>query len=388
MTVRRVCFVVTSHIHYARSRLVMAALRDHPRLELVVAVGGSAILPHYGNALAALERDGFTANARIRMTIAGGDVVAMAKTTGHGISEFATALDMLAPDIVVLRGDRYEVLAAGVAAAYMNIPIAHIEGGDVSGSIDESVRHALTKLAHIHFATNAIAAARIRRMGEDPAYVFDVGCPEVEVAARCKGDIDSATINAQGVGADVDLSRPYLVVMHHPVTTETATNRTHTRTLLEAVDTCGVQAIWFWPNVDAGTDEVAKAIRVYREQRPPAAIRFAKYLLPDRFLALLAGAACLIGNSSAGIKEASFLGVPTINIGTRQSGRMRGPNVMDIAYDGAALADAIARQLDHGPYPSSDIYHGHDTAETIAETLASIALYTQKRFHDEEPPVR
>ena len=163
---RKVCFIITSQIHYARSKLILEAIREHPNLELQIAVAASAILPQYGDVLSAMEKDGFNADAKIIMTLAGGNPTAMAKTTGIGTTEFATAFDNLKPDIVVIRGDRYEVLAAATAAAYMNITVAHIEGGDVTGTIDESVRHAVTKLSHIHFTTNDAARKRVIKMGE------------------------------------------------------------------------------------------------------------------------------------------------------------------------------------------------------------------------------
>ena len=379
---RKVCVIITSHIHYGRSRRILHAIRDRKDLQLQIAIGASAILPQYGDVQKAMAEDGFTYDAKITMTLAGGTPVAMAKTTGIGITEFATAFENLEPDIVLVRGDRYEVLAAAVAAAYMNIPVAHIEGGDVTGSIDESVRHAVTKLAHIHFPTNALAAERILRMGEDPRFVQNVGCPELEGITETGETLTSEVINRLGVGAALDMEKPFLIVMHHPVTTESAENRAHTAALLESVDKSGMQALWFWPNVDAGTDDVAKAIRVYREHNPAPRMHFAKYVSPDTFTALLKRCVCIVGNSSAGIKEASYLGIPTVNVGTRQSGRLRAENVRDSSYDPADLAKTVAEQVKHGPYPQSDAYFKSNCAATIANLLATTPLYVQKRFHD------
>src|SRR3989338_6441718 len=187
MRKRKICFVVTSHIHYTRNKLVLDATRDHPRVELQIVVGGSAILPKYGEVLDLMQKDGFKCSAKITMVFEGGSPIAMAKTTGIGITEFATVFDNLNPDVVIVRGDRYEVLSAAIAASYLNIPVAHIEGGDVTGTIDESVRHAITKLAHIHFATNEVSLGRILRVGERPEYVFNVGSPELEFTASIRG---------------------------------------------------------------------------------------------------------------------------------------------------------------------------------------------------------
>lgn len=379
---RTVCVIITSHVHYGRTRRILRAIRNRKDLKLQIAIGASAILPQYGDVESAMKEDGFTHDAKITMTLAGGTPVAMAKTTGIGIVEFATAFENLEPDIVLVRGDRYEVLAAAAAAAYMNIPVAHIEGGDVTGSIDESVRHAVTKLAHIHFVTNEQARQRVLRMGERPDYVHDVGCPELEVLEDPDRELSSADINALGVGASLDLKKPFLIVMHHPVTTESAENRDHTRMLLEVIDKSGMQALWFWPNVDAGTDDVSKAIRVYREHHDVPHIHFAKYVSPDVFHALLRRCACVVGNSSAGIKEASYLGVPSVNIGSRQGGRMHAENVMECGYDAAALAKVIAAQAKKGRYPPSMLYYKPRCSDRIAEILATAPLYVQKRFHD------
>lgn len=376
---RQICFIITSHIHYSRSKLVLEAIRWRKDLKLQIAVAASAILPQYGDVLTAMERDGYRADARIIMTLAGGNPVAMAKTTGIGVTEFATAFDNLRPDVVVVRGDRYEVLAAAIAASYMNIPVAHIEGGDVTGSIDESVRHAVTKLAHIHLVTHDLASRRVVQMGENPAYVFNVGCPELEYIEKHAATITSDAINRYGVGDPLDLEKPFLMVMHHPVTTEES-NRDHTTLLLEVINDSGMQTLWFWPNVDAGTDDVAKAIRVFRENRHPHHIRFAKYVLPDEYMALLKKCACFVGNSSAGIKEASFLGIPVVNVGSRQQFRLRGPNVIDADYEREEIRRAIGKQIAQGRYEPSTIYYKKDCGKHIAELLATIPLYTQKRF--------
>ncbi|MCI0566098.1 UDP-N-acetylglucosamine 2-epimerase [bacterium] len=384
MNKRKICFVITSEIHYARNRLVLKELKKRPDIELQIVVGAGALLDFYGDVLPLLERDGFPCHAKIVMTLAGGSPIAMAKTAGVGIMEFATAFDNLRPDIVMLRADRYEMLAAAIAASYMNITVAHIEGGDVSGTIDEHVRHAITKLAHIHFATNEPAKERIIRMGENPDYVWNFGSPEIEMLSRGELRFDRKRINEIGVGKNIDLNGPYLIVMHHPVTTEVGRNRKHVEEALHAVHELGIPAVWFWPNPDAGTDETSEGIRAFRERENPKNIRFIKYLSPDDFLGLLHGAACLVGNSSAGIKECSFLGIPVVNIGTRQEGRMRGKNVIDVPYEKEAIKKAILKQrsISGGRYAPDHAYYQKGTSANIAEKLATVPLYMQKKFHD------
>jgi UDP-hydrolysing UDP-N-acetyl-D-glucosamine 2-epimerase len=290
---------------------------------------------------------------------------------------------MAAPDVVVICGDRFEQLAIAMAAAYLNITIAHIEGGDVSGSIDESVRHAITKLAHLHFVTNAAAERRVLAMGEDPAYVFNTGSLDVELAAHVTTTITSEQINALGVGHDVDIERPFLMVVQHPVTTE-ADNRAHLETTLKVMASLGLPTIWFWPNPDAGTGEMADSLRFMRERHPEltAQMRFITNVPAEDFVALLAHTACLVGNSSAGIKECSFLGTPVVNIGARQQGRLSAEHVMHVGYDAEEIGAAVATQLAHGRYEPSHLYYKPNASQSIVDALASATLYTQKRFHD------
>lgn len=379
---RKICFVITSKIHYGRSVLLLQELKKHPEVELQIVVGASAILSNYGDVLPIMKKDGFIPNAKITMTLEGGSPVAMAKTTGIGLAEFATVFDNLEPDIVVVRGDRYEVMSAALAAAYLNIPLAHIEGGDVTGNIDESVRHAITKLAHIHFTTNEESQKRVITMGEHPDYVFNVGCPGVECVSQHQGVLSPELINSIGVGDVIDIDQPYIIVMQHPVTTEVGKNREHITQTLSAIYNIGIPTIWFWPNVDAGTDEISKGIRVFREQYAPDHIRFIKYLEADQFISLLKGARCLVGNSSAGIKEASYLGIPVVNIGTRQQGRMKGHHIKDVGYNKDDIKAAIIEQLNHGVYKQNDMFFKQGSSMNMAHILATISLYTQKTFFD------
>jgi len=379
---RKICFVITSKIHYGRSKFILEEFKRRSDVELQIVVAASALLDTYGNVLDDLERDGFVVNDKIVMTLEGGNTVAMAKTAGVGIMEFTTAFDNLRPDIVVVRGDRYEVLSVAVAAAYLNIPVAHIEGGDVSGTIDESVRHAITKLSHIHFPTNELSESRIIRMGENPKYVYNVGSSDIEFVARSRFRVSEKLINYLGVGDIIDIDKTFLMVMQHPVTSEVGKNRKHIEETLHAVRELSIPTIWFWPNVDAGTDEVSKGIRNFRENEKSDHMRFLKYLPPEQFIGLLKRTACLVGNSSAGIKECSYLGVPTVNIGTRQNGRMRAENVIDATYEKSTIKRAIKQQLTHGPYPASAIYYKKGTSKKIAQILATIKPYSQKRFID------
>jgi UDP-hydrolysing UDP-N-acetyl-D-glucosamine 2-epimerase len=381
---RRICFPITSRAYYGRCQLLIKKLHAHPDLELELMLGGSILLDKYSRHIADdIEAGGFAIVASLFNVIEGGNHVAMAKTACLTALEFTNGLHAQDPDIVVICGDRFEQLAIAMAAAYLNKTLAHIEGGDVTGSIDESVRHAITKLAHIHFVTNTEAERRVLAMGEDPRYVYNTGSLDVELAARVEATLTNEIVNGYGVGHAVDVTGPFLMVIQHPVTTE-ADNRQHLETTLRAISMLDMPTIWFWPNVDAGTGEMAERLRHFREHHEAATakMRFITNVPADQFIALLKSTACVVGNSSAGIKECSYLGTPVVNTGGRQQGRLHADNVVHVAYDPEEICRAITAQVHHGRYAASLIYYQANTSQTIVEVLAGVDLYTQKRFHD------
>jgi UDP-hydrolysing UDP-N-acetyl-D-glucosamine 2-epimerase len=381
---RRICFPITSRAYYGRSQLLIKKLHAHPEIELELMLGGSILLDKYSRHIADdIEAGGFSISGSFLNVIEGGNHVAMAKTACLTALEFTNGLHTLSPDVVVICGDRFEQLAIAMAAAYLNLTLAHIEGGDVTGSIDESVRHAITKLSHFHFVTNEDARRRVLAMGEDPRHVYNTGSLDVELAARVETVLTSDQLNAYGVGHSVDLTQPFLLVVQHPVTTE-RDNRAHIQTTLEAVAHADLPAVWFWPNADAGTAEMAETLRHVREQHGELTerMRFITNVPAEEFISLLSQAACLIGNSSAGIKECSYLGTPVVNIGGRQHGRLAAQHVIHVGYDAGEIQRAIATQIAHGRYPSSTIYHRADTSDQILNVLTTAELYTQKRFFE------
>ncbi len=381
---RKVCVVITARPSYSRIRSALEALRDQQGIELQIVAAASALLDRYGSVVDEIERDGFRVARRVYMVLEGELPLTMAKTTGLGMIELATALDNLQPDFVVSIADRHETLATAVAAAYMNIPLVHIQGGEITGSIDEKVRHAVTKLADYHLVSTEKAAARVIRMGEDPETVIVTGCPSIDIAADALAhpalDFDPAQ-KYGGVGAGLDLSSDYLVVLQHPVTTEHALARAHIQETLHAVMESGLPTLWFWPNPDAGSDGTSRGIRAFRETHAPTNLHFYKNMAPADFLRVIYNASCLVGNSSAGIREGSFLGVPVVNIGTRQAGRDRGPNVIDVDYDRTAIAAAIRQHAAHGRYESDPLYGDGAAGKRIAAALSQITPRVQKRLN-------
>jgi UDP-hydrolysing UDP-N-acetyl-D-glucosamine 2-epimerase len=381
---RKVSFPITSRAYYGRSQMLITKLHAHPGIDLKLMLGGAILLDKYSRHIAdEIAAGGFDIEASLFNVIEGGNHVAMAKTACLTALEFTNSLYTAAPDVVVICGDRFEQLAIAMAAAYLNLTIAHIEGGDVTGSIDESVRHAITKLAHWHFVTNDDARRRVLAMGEDPAFVFNTGSLDVELAAHVSTTITSEHVNALGVGHDIDIEQPFLMVVQHPVTTE-ADNRAHLETTLKVVASFELPTIWFWPNPDAGTGEMADSLRHMREKHPEltAHMRFITNVPANDFIALLAHAACLVGNSSAGIKECSYLGTPVVNIGARQQGRLSAEHVTHVGYDATEIGAAIATQLAHGRYQPSHIYFKDGASQTITDLIANTPLYTQKRFFE------
>ena len=383
MTKRKICVVVTARPSYSRIRTALTAIREHPDLELQLVVAASALLDRYGNAIQAIERDGFPIAARVYMVLEGENLVTSAKSTGLGLVELATVFDNLKPDAVVTVADRYETLATAVAASYMNIPVVHVQGGEVTGSIDEKVRHAVTKLANLHLVSTPLAAERVRRLGEEPDTVVVTGCPSIDIAAEVAAspamDFDPFA-KYGGVGPTADLSKGYLVVMQHPVTTEYEESRQQVDETLYAVKDAGVPILWFWPNVDAGSDGTSKGIRMFREQEHSSSLHLFRNMYPEDFLRLLCSATAIVGNSSVAIRECSYLGVPAVNIGSRQQGRERGNNVIDVEHDRKAISAAIVEHKRRGKAPGDELYGDGKAGARIADTLATAVLQIEKRL--------
>ena len=381
---REICVVVGSRANYSSIKSAMRAIQAHSDLKLQLVVGASALLDRFGSVVEVIEADGFEPDAKVNMIIEGGTPVTMAKSTGLGLLELPTIFDLLKPDIVISVGDRFETMATAIAAAYMNIPLAHTMGGEVTGTIDESIRHAVTKLAHIHFPANQQAAERIIRMGEDPDTVHVVGCPRIDLVAeiaRNDGQLpERAWLEYEGVGGHIDLDEPFLLVSQHPVTTEYGQGESQITETLMALHQLKTPTIMLWPNVDAGSEDVARGMRRFREQHRHDYIRFYKNFPVETFVRLMTRCACMVGNSSAAVREGAFIGVPAVNVGTRQMGRERGRNVIDVGYDREQILDAIQRQFHNGRYPADPIYGDGHAGERIANILSGCEFRIQKRI--------
>jgi UDP-hydrolysing UDP-N-acetyl-D-glucosamine 2-epimerase len=381
MALRKVCVVVLSRANYGRIKSALQAIKDHPDLELQLVVGASALLEKYGSAVDVMRKDGFEPDARVHIIIEGENPTTMAKSTGLGLLELPTIFENLQPDVVLTVADRFETIATAIAATYMNIPLAHVQGGEITGSIDDSVRHAVTKLAHLHFPATKLSGERIVRMGEDPSRVFVTGDPAMDILAGISLDIDNDLFKKYGgVGPTLDLKKPYLLVVQHPVTNEYEDALSQINQTLQAVYELGMPAIWLWPNVDAGSDRISKGIRVFREKHSPGFMHFFKNFSVEDYARVMYNSACVVGNTSSSLREGAFLGAPTVNVGSRQRGRERGPNVIDVGYDKDAIKAAVLKQIDHGRYPQDFLYGDGKAGRKIADRLATCVLDVHKRM--------
>jgi len=380
---RSICIPITSRGNYGKFKPIIQAVSDNPELELQLVVGGGALLHKYGDFIDDGTLDGHEVDLQIHFLLEGENPITMAKSTGIALSEFTTAFETLEPDVVLAIADRFEEIAIATAAAFQNIPLAHIEGGEISGSVDESIRHAVTKMSHLHFPATETAAERVRKLGEPSEAVYNVGTPSLDVMERIDvEDLESVAddLNDKGVGADIDLSDGYLLVVQHPVTTEYESNRQYIEETIEAISDLALPTIWLWPNMDAGSDGVSKGIRVYREQNEQDHIRWFTSLPIEQYATLLYNATCIVGNSSSGIREASYFGVPCVNIGNRQAGRERGENVVDVPHQAAAIKTGIVDQIEHGQYEPTTIYGDGNAGEQIATVLSEFDFDIQKQL--------
>ena len=382
MSPRKICIVIGSRANYSSIKSVMRAVQAHPELELQLVLGASALLDRYGAVVNLVRADGFEPQAEVHMLIEGETPATMAKSTGLGLLELPTIFARLAPDFVLTVGDRFETMATALAAAYMNIPIAHTMGGEVSGTIDESIRHAVTKFAHVHFAASEDAGKRIIRLGERPEDVHVVGCPRLDLVVEILGQDGSlpthTDIFCEGVGDIFDLAKPFLLVSQHPVTTEYGCGKTQIVETLKAVKEVELPAIVLWPNPDAGSEDIAAGIRGWRENGVADNMHFFKNLPIETYVKLMRHTACLVGNSSSGIREGAYIGTPVVNIGTRQQRRLTGSNVLHASNEARSIRRAIERQLEHGRYPMEPIYGDGTAGNKIAAILSYKKVNIQK----------
>jgi UDP-hydrolysing UDP-N-acetyl-D-glucosamine 2-epimerase len=356
-------------------KTVLQALTEDSRIDFHLVISGGALVHRFGDLSDTISEAGMEIDKKIHTLLEAGEPVAQAKTTGIGLVEYATTFEEVDPDLLLTSGDRHETMASTLASSYLNIPVVHLEGGEITGSIDDRVRHATTKMADYHFVSTERSKEIVNQLGEPIDRIYRTGCPSIELAEQIiqekRREYDPQT-EYGGVGDTVDVSHDYIIIQYHPLPMEYKSNYDKIQELIEAYEQLDVQAFWFWPNMDAGTDQISKAIREYREQQDPDGVRFFISMDPHDYLTLVKNSKCMVGNSSVGIRECSYFGIPTVNIGERQQSRERGPNVLDVDCDANAIAEGIRSQLQHGSYPQSTIYGNGNAAQKITDTIAEL----------------
>ena len=370
---KKVCVVLASRANYGRVKYLMKAIKSHNDLELQVILGASALLPRFGDLRNILKRDGFDSLKEIFYIVSGETLLTQAKSTGLGIIELATAFEELKPDAVITVADRFETMATAIASTYLNIKLIHLQGGEVSGNIDDRVRHSITKLADLHFVCTEESRKRVISMGESPKLVFNYGCPSMDTLVHENLSISEKFKNEFiGVGEKTDFSKPYILMLQHPVTTSYKKGFDQTMETLTALNNFDeFQKIVLWPNVDAGSNDVSKAIRTFRENEIDLSkFYFIKNLSPEDYAILLKNAICCVGNSSSFIRECSFLGVPSVIVGDRQSKREHGINAIFCEHNHSVIQEKIKSQIKKNRYKKQTIFGEGNAGVKIAQEIS------------------
>lgn len=367
---RKICYLSGTRADFGLMQSTLAAIAAHPALSLNIVVTGMHLSDRYGMTVREIESAGFDIAARIPIDTDSSSGAAMARNLATTLNGCVDVFEKIAPDVVLLLGDRGEMLAAALAAIHLNIPIAHIHGGERSGTIDEPVRHALSKLAHWHFVATTQSRERLIRMGEHPEHVFVSGAPGLDALTEFSRSDRQTLCNSQHLAPD----RPIALMIFHPVLQECEQAREQTIAILDALQEHCVQTVCLMPNSDAGNIHIRETLQQYSNHPD---IRVLTHLPRQEFVSLMAICDLMIGNSSSGIIEAASFGTPVINVGIRQNMRERNLNTQDVSADKAALSSAIAQAMHHGRYPESNRYGTGHAAELICQLLSSLPITTE-----------
>jgi UDP-N-acetylglucosamine 2-epimerase (non-hydrolysing)/GDP/UDP-N,N'-diacetylbacillosamine 2-epimerase (hydrolysing) len=379
----KVCAVTGSRAEYGLLQPVLKAIDAEPSLALDIVVTGMHLAPEYGQTWQAIEKDGFRIAERVEALVASDSAQGTAKSIGLGVIGFADAYARLRPDLVLLLGDRFEIFAAAQAALVSLVPIAHIAGGDTTeGAYDEGFRHAITKMAHLHFATNAESARRLRQMGENPQHVHDVGSPAIDAIKRTPL-LGRAELEER---LGLRLRARNLLVTFHPATLDGGANRQHLQALLDALDGLGadVGLIFTYPNADTGARELAAMVERFVAGHPNASgfVSLGQQL----YWSCMKACDAVVGNSSSGIYEAPYLRVPAVDVGDRQKGRHRAASVISCPPEAGAIAAAV-RSAWAGDWSAvKNPYGDGESAARIVAVLKSLPdprRLLKKRFFDD-----
>ncbi len=379
MKIKKIALVVFSRANYASIKGILSELKKDKKLDFLLIVGSSAVITKYGSILDILKKDGFKVDYILQNQIEGTTTKSMVKTTGLALFELPEILDREKPDVVFTVGDRHETISTAIATVYMNIPLAHTMGGEVSGSIDESIRHAITKLAHIHFVSNKDSYNRVIKLGENRSRVFNVGCPRIDSVDSIlksynpKKSFKEISRRGSGKLKKILHDDDYVVLLYHPVTTEYEENHKNFENVIEAFCEIDVEKkIILWPNADAGADKISRIIRVKEQNNLLGNVKFFKNLPIELYIPLIHRTKCLIGNSSSAIRDGAYIGVRAVNIGNRQTSRLLGPNIISCSYSKKDIKKSINLQIKKKRASKSLIYGRPGVAKKIIKILKKI----------------
>jgi UDP-hydrolysing UDP-N-acetyl-D-glucosamine 2-epimerase len=377
---KNITFVIFSRANYNSIKSIILELKKNKNFfNYNIIVGASAVGKKFGNIVNLIRSDGFKVNYEINNEVESTGLASMVKTTALGMMELSEIFKKMKTDLVFTVGDRYETMATAITASYMNIPLAHTMGGEVTGTIDESIRHAITKMSHLHFVSNKDSYERVLKLGEKKKTVFNVGCPRNDILKKVLKKKKNTSLFIKnlcnyGVGDihNIEKNEKFIVVLQHAVTTEWPHSNKHILHTLKAVNQTKLKKIILWPNADAGYEEISTEIRKLREKNILKNYRIIKNLPIEIYASLLDKAACIVGNSSSAIRDGSFIGTPAVNIGTRQNSRLRGHNVIDVHYNQRAIYNAIKVQLKKKKFKRSNLYGNGEAAIKVINILKKI----------------
>tara|TARA_B100000575_G_scaffold291060_1_gene296072 strand:- start:2434 stop:3582 length:1149 start_codon:yes stop_codon:yes gene_type:complete len=378
----KICAVIGSRANYASIKTALIAIKKNKKLKLKIVAIASSVLERYGNVSEIMIKDGLKPDYYVHSLIEGETPKTMAMSTGLGLLELPDLFDRIKPHCVLTVGDRYETMSTVIAASYMNICIAHTMGGEVTGTIDESIRHAITKFSHIHFPSNKDSAKRIIKLGENKKNVYVVGCPRIDLVKKILQEKRPSFVNLYktGVGKKVNINKPFILLSQHPVTTEFGDEEINILESLEAIKKTKIPAIVLWPNSDAGSNDISRGIRKWREKNSNENFYYFKNLDSRDYIHLMNLTKCLVGNSSSGIREGAFIGTPVVNIGSRQESRLMGQNVISVPSNRKKIYIALQKQLKNGKYRSNSLYGNGTAGEKISNILSKPYPDIQKKI--------
>lgn len=377
---KKICISLVDRANYGRLKPLIFKLKEDGSFKIQIICSGAMLIGKYGTSINTLKKDGLKIEQRIYSEIDGSQNLTMAKSIGLTTLEYSTVLEKLNPDYFLLIGDRYQALGSAIAAAYQNIPIIHLQGGEETGTMDQYARHCITKLSHLHFPATKKARKNIIKLGEDSKHVFNFGCPSGDMILKGKNKDIPKVINKIGVGSLIDFKKPYFTVVFHPDTINFKNRKKEINEVLLALNTIKQQTIWLWPNIDAGSDYFSLKIRQFREKYKPKWLRLIKHLEPEDYINLLRNSKCLIGNSSSFIRDSSFMGVPSIVIGKRQIKREHAKNVINIECKINKIVSAINNHS-RKKFKSSKLYGDGNSSKKIIKQIKKFKPNLQKKLN-------